>query len=48
MEFMNAIVSSIKTKSIRQAKTWLKNEFKTWATPNHTDDKTLALLVINK
>jgi len=48
MEFVNAIVKSIKTKSIRQAKTWLKNEFKTWATPNHTDDKSLALLVINK
>ncbi|MEO1940462.1 MAG: protein phosphatase 2C domain-containing protein [Candidatus Thioglobus sp.] len=48
MEFVNAISKSIKGKSIRQAKTWLKNEFKTWATPNHTDDKSLALLVINK
>ena len=48
MEFVNAISERIKGKSIRQAKTWLKNEFKTWATPNHTDDKSLAILVINK
>lgn len=48
MEFVNAIAKSIKVKSIRQSKTWLKNEFKTWATPNHTDDKSLVLLVINK
>ncbi|OUR62665.1 hypothetical protein A9Q74_04370 [Colwellia sp. 39_35_sub15_T18] len=48
MEFVNAISENIKGKSIRQAKTWLKNEFRNWATPNHTDDKSLALLVINK
>ncbi len=48
MEFANAISDRIKGKSIRRAKTWLKNEFKNWATPNHTDDKSLALLVINK
>ena len=25
----------------------LKNELRTWATPKHTDDKSIALLVIN-
>ncbi len=48
MEFVNTISESIKGKSIRQAKTWLKTEFRNWATPNHTDDKSLALMVINK
>jgi serine/threonine protein phosphatase PrpC len=48
MAFVNTIVESTKGKSIRQVKTWLKNEFRNWGTPNHTDDKTLAVMVINK
>jgi len=48
MEFVNSISERIKGKSIRQAKTWLKNELRTWSTPKHTDDKSIALLVINK
>ena len=48
LDFANSIVESTKGKSVRQAKSWLKNEFRNWGTPNHTDDKTLALMVINK
>lgn len=47
LAFTNSIVESTKSKSIRQAKTWLKNEFRNWGTPNHTDDKTLALLLLS-
>ncbi|GHF02047.1 PP2C family serine/threonine-protein phosphatase [Thalassotalea profundi] len=47
LDFVNSIVESTKGKSIRQAKAWLKNEFRNWGTPNHTDDKTLALLVLS-
>jgi len=45
-QFMNEICNRINGKSYRQAKVWLKNELKTWATPNHTDDKSIALLVL--
>jgi serine/threonine protein phosphatase PrpC len=45
-QFMNEICNQINGKSLRQAKSWLKNELKTWATPNHTDDKSIALLVL--
>lgn len=48
LAFLNTIVESTNGTSIRQAKTWLKNEFRNWGTPNHTDDKTLAVMVINK
>lgn len=47
LDFANSIVESTNGKSIRQAKAWLKNEFRNWGTPNHTDDKTLALLVLS-
>ena len=47
LDFANSIVESTKGKSIRQAKAWLKNEFRYWGTPNHTDDKTLAILVLS-
>lgn len=47
LSFVNTIVESTNGKSIRQAKTWLKSEFRNWGTPNHTDDKTLAVLVLN-
>ena len=46
LAFANTIVDSTNGKSIRQAKAWLKKEFKNWGTPNHTDDKTLAVLVL--
>jgi serine/threonine protein phosphatase PrpC len=46
-QFMNEICNRINGKSFRQAKVWLKNELKAWATPNHTDDKSIALLVLN-
>jgi serine/threonine protein phosphatase PrpC len=46
-QFMNEICNRINEKSFRQAKVWLKNELKAWATPNHTDDKSIALLVLN-
>ncbi|WP_445778063.1 protein phosphatase 2C domain-containing protein [Shewanella sp.] len=48
ISFVNTIVESTFGKSTRQAKAWLKNEFRNWCTPNHTDDKSLAVLVINK
>lgn len=48
MEFLYEIYKNIENKSIRQAKFWLKNEFRNWATPNHQDDKSLALLVLKK
>ena len=47
LDFANSIVECTKGKSIRQAKAWLKNEFRNWGTPNHTDDKSLALLVLS-
>lgn len=47
LAFVNSIVESTNGKSIRQAKAWLKNEFRNWGTPNHTDDKTLALMVLS-
>lgn len=47
LAFVNTIVESTSGKSIRQAKTWLKNEFRNWGTPNHTDDKTLAVMVLS-
>ena len=47
LDFAHSIIESTKGKSIRQAKAWLKNEFRNWGTPNHTDDKTLALLVLS-
>jgi serine/threonine protein phosphatase PrpC len=46
-QFMNEICNRINGKSFRQAKVWLKNELKAWATANHTDDKSIALLVLN-
>mgnify|MGYP000070367844 CR=1 FL=1 len=48
MDLIKVIVESTKGKSIRRAKTWLKNEFRNWGTPNHMDDKTLVVMVINK
>lgn len=45
--FVNTIVESTNGKSTRQVKAWLKNEFRHWGTPNHTDDKTLAVLVLS-
>ncbi|MGO3455600.1 MAG: PP2C family serine/threonine-protein phosphatase [Marinomonadaceae bacterium] len=47
LAFVNTIVESTNGKSIRHAKTWLKNEFRYWGTPNHTDDKTLAVMVLS-
>ena len=47
MAFVNSIVESTNGKSIRQTKFWLKSEFRNWATPNHTDDKTLAVMVLS-
>jgi serine/threonine protein phosphatase PrpC len=47
LAFVNSIAESTNGKSIRQAKAWLKNEFRNWGTPNHTDDKTLALMVLS-
>ncbi|MEZ8022141.1 PP2C family serine/threonine-protein phosphatase [Vibrio sp. 1F255] len=46
-DFIQEVIEHTKAKSARQAKTWLKNELRNWATPNHLDDKTLALLVLN-
>jgi|TARA_B110000090_G_C13306577_1_gene417896 serine/threonine protein phosphatase PrpC len=48
IEFVHVISERIKGKNIRRSKTWLKNELRSWATPKHTDDKSIALLVINK
>lgn len=47
LAFVNSIAENTNGKSIRQAKAWLKNEFRNWGTPNHTDDKTLALMVLS-
>lgn len=47
LDFANSIVEITNGRSIRQAKTWLKNEFRNWGTPNHTDDKTLAVMVLS-
>lgn len=45
-EFVGSIIENTFSKSARRAKTWLKKELQHWGTPNHLDDKTLALLVI--
>jgi len=45
-DFVREIIKQIKAKSTRQYKSWLKNELRNWATPNHTDDKSLAILAI--
>lgn len=42
-DFVSHICTSISGKSKRQIKTWLKDELKNWATPNHTDDKSIGL-----
>lgn len=46
IDFVSHICTSITGKSKRQTKTWLKDELRNWATPNHTDDKSIALLVL--
>ena len=46
VDFVNEIINQNKNKSTRQSKFWLKKELKNWATPNHTDDKSLAILAI--
>lgn len=46
IDFVSHISNSITGKSKRQTKTWLKDELRNWATPNHTDDKSIALLVL--
>lgn len=45
-EFVESVINNTSGKGARRAKTWLKNELHNWGTPNHLDDKTLALLVI--
>lgn len=45
-DFVLEIINQSKAKSARQFKFWLKNELKNWATPYHTDDKSLAILAI--
>lgn len=47
MRFVQSIIENTLTKSSRLAKTWLKKELHNWATPNHLDDKTIALLELN-
>lgn len=45
-DFVESVIKNTSGKGTRCAKVWLKNELCNWGTPNHLDDKTLALLVI--
>jgi serine/threonine protein phosphatase PrpC len=46
--FCSSLHSSAKGKSIRAIKNKLIKLFKTWPTPFHTDDKTLAMVIFNE
>ena len=40
--FVDALYKDVKKRSRRQGRRWLKAEFENWATPMHSDDKTLV------
>lgn len=44
-EFVIEVRKYVRNRSKRRIKSWLKNELKNWATPHHTDDKTVAMII---
>ena len=42
--FAPAVINSMKAKSARYGKHWMKRELENWPTPHHTDDKTIAVI----
>lgn len=42
--FADALVRGVMTKTRRGARAWLRNELVHWSTPNHADDKTVAVI----
>ena len=42
--FTDALVRGVMARTRRGARGWLRNELVNWSTPNHTDDKTVAVI----
>lgn len=42
--FTDALVRGVMPRTRRGARAWLRNELIHWSTPNHTDDKTVAVI----
>lgn len=42
--FVDAVHRQVVKRSRRAGRKWLKNELTQWATPGHTDDKTVAMI----
>jgi len=45
--FSSSVISNAKSKSCRALKKKLMMLLKAWPTPNHTDDKTIAVVILN-
>ena len=43
-QFTEALIRHLSTRSRRAGRSWLQRELMNWATPNHTDDKTIAVI----
>ena len=43
-QFFDAIYGEVKGRNRRMGKRWLESELLNWATPLHSDDKTLAAI----
>lgn len=42
--FANAVTREVAARNRRGARAWLKHEMTHWATPGHTDDKTMSMI----
>lgn len=45
--FASSVKNYVVNKNRRRVKTWLQTELRNWATPCHTDDKTLSMVVFH-
>lgn len=43
-EFFDALYQDLSTRNRRRGRRWLQSELKDWATPLHSDDKTLVVI----
>ena len=43
-DFFNALYQDLKTRNRRKGRRWLQSELDNWATPQHSDDKTLVAI----
>jgi len=43
-EFMDALYQDLRTRNRRRGRRWLQSELECWATPMHSDDKTLVAI----